>query len=261
MFDLVSRFEVNHYFESGHGKSACDVDGGATKGNADNAVKQEKTVIQDAMDLFAYAIQSEGEIEYQLITTDEYEMSNAVIEERKAVIKSVKGKMTLHAISTDNHRNLKKRNTTCACWNCFNSGDGFHGISVCGWDTVDLLKQTEHPVHDTYIEVDDSNATPVQNEEIAGSKSDYVVATYDRICYIVKVLEEDVSDKTLHIDFMVGSGKVVKRFRWPNKQDTLWINNEDILRTIQHPTATGKRGLLFRISDDVMEFIEAYNSN
>jgi pantothenate kinase len=47
------------------------------------------------MDLFAYATQSEGEIEYQLITTDEYEMSNAVIEERKAVIKSVKGKMTL----------------------------------------------------------------------------------------------------------------------------------------------------------------------
>jgi hypothetical protein len=53
-------------------------------------------------------LQSEGEIEYQLITTDEYEMSNAVIEERKAVIKSVKGKMTLHAISTDNHRNLKR---------------------------------------------------------------------------------------------------------------------------------------------------------
>lgn len=61
------------------------------------------------MDLFAYATQSEGVIEYQLITTDEYEMLDAVIEERKAVIKSVKGKMTLHAISTDNHRNLKKK--------------------------------------------------------------------------------------------------------------------------------------------------------
>ena len=85
--------------------------------------------------------------------------------------------------------------------------------------------------------------------------------TADRICYIVKVLEEDVSDRTLHIDFMVESGKVVKRFRWPNKQDTLWINNEDILRKIQHPTASGKRGWLFRVSDDVMEFIEAYNSN
>ena len=76
-------------------------------------------------------------------------------------------------------------------------------------------------MHDTHIEVGDNNAAPVQNEEIACSKSDYVVATYDRICFIVKVLEEDVSDRTLHIDFMVESGKVVKRFRCPNKQDTL----------------------------------------
>ena len=90
-------------------------------------------------------------------------MTNAETEERKAVIKPVKGTMTLHAISTDNHGNLIKRNPTCACWNCFNSAHVFHGVSVCGWDSVELLKQTEHPVHDTYIEVDDNNATPVQN--------------------------------------------------------------------------------------------------
>ena len=38
-------------------------------------------------------------------------MTKAEIEERKAVIKPVKGTMTLHAISTDNHGNLIKRNT------------------------------------------------------------------------------------------------------------------------------------------------------
>ena len=103
-----------------------------------------------------------------------------------------------------------------------------------------LLKQTEHPVHDTQIEVRDNNATPVQNEEITCSKGDYVPVAYDRSCYIGKVLEDDVSDKTLHIDFMVASGKVVKIFRWPNKQDTLWINSKDIIRKIQHPIATRK---------------------
>jgi len=78
VFDLISRFEVNHgckaswhYFESGHGKSVCDVVLGTTYRNADNAVKQEKAIIQDAMDFFDWATQSEGEIEYQLITTDE----------------------------------------------------------------------------------------------------------------------------------------------------------------------------------------------
>jgi len=188
-------------------------------------------------------------------------MTNVETEERKAVIKPVQGTMTLHAISTDNHGNLIKRNTTCACWNCFNSADGFHGVSACGWDSVVLLKQTEHPVHDTQIEVRDNNATPVQNEEITCSKGDYVPVAYDRSCYIGKVLEDDVSDKTLHIDFMVASGKVVKIFRWPNKQDTLWINSKDIIRKIQHPIATRKGGRLCRVSDDVMEFIETYNSN
>ena len=115
MFDLISRFEVHHgckaswhYFESGHRKSACDVVRGTTKRNADNAVKQEKAAIQDAMDCFPWATQSEGEIKYQLITTDEYEMTNAEAEERKAAITPVKGTMTLHTISTDNNRNLLK---------------------------------------------------------------------------------------------------------------------------------------------------------
>jgi hypothetical protein len=41
-------------------------------------------------------------------------MTNAETEESKAVIKPVKGTLTLHAISTDNHVNLIKRNPTCA---------------------------------------------------------------------------------------------------------------------------------------------------
>jgi hypothetical protein len=167
------------------------------------AIKQEKAVIQDAMDLFAWATQSEGKIEYQLITTDKYEMTNAETEERKAVIKPVKEIMTLHAISTDNHGNLINGKTSCACWNCFNSADGFHGIFAFGWDSVDLLKQTEHPVHDTHIEVVDNNAAPVQNDEITFSKGDYVLAAYVRSFCIGTVLEDDVSDHTLHMDLMV----------------------------------------------------------
>ena len=157
---------------------------GPTNGNAHNAVKQETVVIQDAKDFFARATQSEGEIEYQLFITDEYEMTNVETEERKAVIKPVKGTMTLHAISIYTHDSVITKNATCACWNCFNSTDRCHRVSACGWDSVDLPKQTEHPVHDTYIEVGDNNATPVQNEVITCSKSYYVQAAYDRSCYI-----------------------------------------------------------------------------
>ena len=70
-------------------------------------------------------------------------MTNAETEESKAVIKPVKGTLTLHAISTDNHVNLIKRNPMCACCNCFNSVDGFHGVSVCGLGRVELLNTDE----------------------------------------------------------------------------------------------------------------------
>jgi hypothetical protein len=174
-------------------------------------------------------------------------MTNAETEEIQAVIKPVKEMMTSHAISTDKHGNLIKGNTTCACWNCFNSADGFHGVFAFGWDSVDLLKQTEHPVHDTHIEVGDNNAAPVQNDEITCSKGNYVLAAYDRSFYIGTVLEDDVSDHTLHMDLMVESGKVVDKFRWPKNQDTLWINCKYIIFKIQHPIATGKGGFVFLI--------------
>jgi hypothetical protein len=53
----------------------------------------------------------------------------------------------------------------------------------------------------------------LENEEI--TRSDYVLAAYDDICY-----------KTVHIDFMATSGKLIKTFpysSWPNKYDRVWI--------------------------------------
>jgi hypothetical protein len=49
------------------------------------------------------------------------------------------------------------------------------------------------------------------DEEITCCKGDYVLAAYERIGYTGHVLEDDVSDNSLHIDFMVESGKVVNR--------------------------------------------------
>ena len=116
-------------------------------------------------------------------------------------------------------------------------------------------------MHDTHIEVGDNNAAPVQNEEIACSKGDYVLAAYDRSCYIEKVLEDDVTDQILHIDLMGESGKVVEKMCWPSKRDTIWINSKDIIRKIEHPVANGKGVRLFRVSDEVIECIETHNSN
>ena len=60
----------------------------------------------------------------------------------------------------------------------------------------------------------DNNITPlpVENENAEITCSDYVLAAYNIICYIGKVLENNLSDKTVHVDFIVQSCKVVKIF-------------------------------------------------
>jgi len=91
---------------------------------------------------------------------------------------------------------------------------------------------------------------PVENAEM--TCSDYVLAAYDKICYMGKVLENNLSDKTVHIDFIVQSYKVVNIFPWPNKHDRVWIKSKAIPGKIEHPIVTGKGGRMLFVSDDVM---------
>lgn len=55
MFGMRARW---NYFEVGHGKGPCDGLGGTTKRMADEAVRCQKTVIQDANDFYKWACTS-----------------------------------------------------------------------------------------------------------------------------------------------------------------------------------------------------------
>jgi len=91
IFDTVGRFpEIYgmfaswHYFESGHGKGPCDGIGGTAKRNADNAVKQGKSLIQDARDFFAWASANQQGIQYDFITEHEYENKKLTSESKQS---------------------------------------------------------------------------------------------------------------------------------------------------------------------------------
>jgi hypothetical protein len=266
VFDLINRFESTHgckaswhYFESGHGKSACDGVGGTTKRNADNAVKQSKAVIQDAMDFFAWASQSDGEIKYHMITQEDYDLSSTEIEARKEMIKPVKGTLSLHAITNDSNGQLIKRNTSCACEDCF-SDIGFNGQSICGWDTVDIQKQSESSsnlfsVQSDQVGIETAPGTLSITEEAPATYSigDFVVAVYDLKCYIGKITEIDDAD--YFIDFMAQSGKALKQFRWPRQPDRIWVNGEYIIRVIEKPIPTGKGGRMYTVPDEILDFM------
>ncbi|WAR17870.1 hypothetical protein MAR_032464 [Mya arenaria] len=270
IFDLLSNFESRHgcratwhYFESGHGKSACDGVGGMAKRNADMPVKQSKAVIQDAHDFFAWTISAQNEIEYQLITPEEYQTCHEEVEKRKTLIKPLKGTMSLHAIATGKEGILYVRNTTCACDLCFSDG-GFNGKSNCKWEAVTMKKvATQNKV--SRLGTTPINAEPEQDNrgkeneessELVLEVSDFVVAKYDGICYIGQILEIDPADESYHVNFMAASGKSVTRFKWPSQADQLWLEREDILRTIDPQVATGKGGRMFTVPEEVISFIE-----
>ena len=88
-----------NYFEAGHGKGPCDGVGGTVKRLADDYVKQNKVVIQDAADFFAWGRdkQSESKIDYTFVSTDEYKLSKVSLQSRFEVIKPVQGTMKVHA--------------------------------------------------------------------------------------------------------------------------------------------------------------------
>lgn len=264
IFDILSNFENSHgcqatwhYFEAGHGKSACDGVGGTAKRNADMAVKLSKAVIQDANDFFAWAVSNQSEIEYQMITPDEYQQSNEEIERRKQEIKPVKGTMSVHAVTTGQNGILYLRNTTCTCRNCF-SDDGFNPQSQCKWERVKMQRVE----HDTNMSTTVTESEPCDREKdktiVQVEEADFIVAEYDGICYIGQVLEIDRTDKSQHVNFMAESGKSLKRFKWPQKADKIWIEEEKILRKIEPPMKTGKGGRIFAVPDEIIRFMEEY---
>ena len=50
-----------NYFEAGYGKGPCDGIGGTAKCMADEAIKHGKVEIQDALDFYRWAKESQGE--------------------------------------------------------------------------------------------------------------------------------------------------------------------------------------------------------
>ncbi|KAK6171688.1 hypothetical protein SNE40_018129 [Patella caerulea] len=204
---------------------------------------------------FAWACKSDGEIRYHMITQEEYEQNSTEIETRKEMIKPIKGTISLHAITTDVHGQLVKRNTTCACKSCFNE-NGFDGQSPCGWDKVEVLKQPDPTRADEHVVSEASDELELTTYSC--NKNDFVVAVYDTKCYIGKIIEKDLADDTVHVDFMIQSGKALQQFRWPNKQDRVWVKGADILRVIQEPTATGKGGRMFTVPDEVLNAMASY---
>lgn len=276
IFNLICQFQERfnmkaswQYFESGHGKSACDGIGGITKRNADNEVKRGKSIIQDANDFFAWAVQSDSEISYEFITEENFKSSKEDIDRVSENLKPVKGTMDIHAVVGVSDHVLASRTTTCVCESCF-ADNGFEvRSSSCLWNEHDIQKASVNNVpqntqaNGTQIETPTSTPSDTQvtvDEKV--SPNLFVLAVYDKEVYVGKVLEVDYEDNTVNITCMEKSGKLGKTFKWPSpKSDEIWVNRSDILKVIAEPIPTGKTRRLFNLSEEANRFITQYTKS
>lgn len=269
------------FFESGHGKGPCDGIGGTTKRNADNAVKKG-VIIQDAEEFFRWASTSDSTIKYVKVNEEEYNESVKRVEEN--IVKPIKGTMKIHSVVSNEKGFILTRDTTCACDKCFDYEIGFREDTLCLWSkhqlelkraTVACQETDNQKLEETKMkqekqsELKESNTDTNNNEvrltktnepELKWKEDDYVVVLYDQQCYIGQVTDIDEDENEVEVNCMEKCNKIEGRYKWPSKEDKIWLNYKHILKVIPMPTATAKSKRMFNVDGETSKFIETYNA-
>ena len=84
-----------NYMESGHGKGPCGPIGGVAKRKADQAVKNGRFIIQDAIDFFEWAKQDSSSIKFSYLSIEHYEISEKFLKATCENLQTVKGNMKI----------------------------------------------------------------------------------------------------------------------------------------------------------------------
>ena len=164
MFYIISQhkglFGVSaswNYFEAGHGKGPCDGVGGSVKRMADEAVRQQKVVIQDACNFFSWTqkYMSSSSITFIFVSQEECKAAQEGIESFWE-IKSLTRTMKIHAIASlpDNMQaEVMARETSCYCNNCF-SNSLYQVESHCKWKRISNLQYVQFTNYFSFQDVD-----------------------------------------------------------------------------------------------------------
>ena len=144
-----------NYFEAGHGKGPCDGLGGSTKRLADEAIRQGKTVIQDAKDFYRWSITSSMyQVSFLYIEKERCEKKREDLKNVK--IKPVKNTMKIRAVIGISASELLTQSTSCYCLDCI------RGDYCDAWLKVklDVVENTVNHEPAVEIALETSNVTP-----------------------------------------------------------------------------------------------------
>ena len=245
-----------NYFEVGHGKGPCDGLGGTTKRMADEAVRCQKNVIQDAHDFFKWATSSNMKaVTFIFVSTEECKSMDNILKVRD--VKPVKGTFKLHVVSGIGKSEVFVRETSCYCNICLEGG-------ICdGWRKEGLGKVAGvNPGNDPGVTedpsvIEDRGVIENNDVQIRVEKDQYVIATYLQRCYVGKVLNVDPDDGEIEISFMENKKNKVQ---WPMHGDVLWIPSKDILSIVAKPFLSGRSGRMLQLRMEDKDIFDKFLS-
>ena len=250
--------------EAGHGKGPCDPIGGTAKRKADQAVKNGRFVIQDAVDFYEWSKQESSAIKYVYLSTEEYEISANFLKALRKNLDSVNGTMKLHAVFSLKPNWIWIRDTSCFCSNCFDHN--FGKDSCCkGWHECELKTIVPRKTKNVKNVFSVSNAASTRSVVEEGQSSsnvtlvptfeppvgDYVGAVYDRKDSIGMVNDMDEDEAEMH--FLSHNGRLNRqtKFKQPKETDDVSVSLSDILCIVPEPTATKRSS--FEMWPEVLE--------
>lgn len=193
-----SEFNVTttwNYLEAGHGKGPCDGLGASVKCSASLAVKQNKAVIQNASDFFAWTQRqssNESVVSYLFISQEQYDQSGEIIKGRSQDLLPVKGTMRIHAVLPISEHVVYCRERSCCCADC---SEDVTTTSCGGWErhylklgitNEDQIEQPENEIESTSPNSNDEHADTVDENQTTLAKDDYVSAIYENEWFIVR---------------------------------------------------------------------------
>ena len=244
-----------NYFEAGHGKGPCDGLGGTVKRMADEAVRSGKATIQDAEDFFKWT-QSENcsmkTVHFMFVQSSVCQQKSAALSMHE--IKPVKGTMKLHAVVGKGNNTISTSNVSCYCEECISDQE----CKSNQWAQVTLeVKDKSSDVTGETVPNEESPSTSEDTsvlETIDVSVGSFVAAKYEGKIYIGKILEYDEEDLEFEITFMQN---VRQLLQWPQTEDKLWLERDDIVCNVNEPMPTGKSKRMFKLMESDLNKIES----
>ena len=249
---------------------------------ADESVRQGKAIIQDANEFYRWAITSSMK-EVTFIFIEKEICSEKKQELDRLNIKSVKNTMKLHAVVGVSKSSLLTQVISCYCEDCLNKNYCTSWVNTPfearSKDNVSTSMEVEAIVH-AYKEDEHLGETSVSGEgnenvdtETAATETDpdtyvtpskeanstpyfglgeFVACIYNEEWYIGEIVDIDEDEQDVEINFMEKSKEL---YRWPRREDKIWVSFSNVLCVINRPAPCGKSQRNYRIDESDIERI------